>query len=254
MRNFALLFVVALGSTLPPAEGFATISIARHSSSASTIAVSSSTSTDQDATARIASATALLTQAAKTKAEDSDTVVEALLDLEKLTRQQVKKNPALADATLEALAGGDGGHSWRLIFTTGTINTQEKRGRVNYFPIKAVQSFDSSSDPWKIENGIYVGDFPLVKFQGDFDWTVQPSGVSKLTFDFTQVIFLGFLEVKLKRGEAASIGASTGLGSESNVNLEKQGKRAFFNWISADGNIATARGGGGGLALWKRMD
>jgi hypothetical protein len=38
------------------------------------------------------------------------------------------------------------------------------------------------------------------------------------------------------------------------VNLEKQGKRAFFNWITADDRIATARGGGGGLALWKRVD
>ena len=30
------------------------------------------------------------------------------------------------------------------------------------------------------------------------------------------------------------------------------GKKPFFNWISADSNIATARGGGGGLALWQR--
>jgi hypothetical protein len=31
------------------------------------------------------------------------------------------------------------------------------------------------------------------------------------------------------------------------------GRRAFFDWISADDAIATARGGGGGLALWKRV-
>ena len=30
------------------------------------------------------------------------------------------------------------------------------------------------------------------------------------------------------------------------------GKKPFFNWISADGLIATARGAGGGLALWQR--
>jgi hypothetical protein len=29
-------------------------------------------------------------------------------------------------------------------------------------------------------------------------------------------------------------------------------RQPFFNWISADERIATARGGGGGLALWKR--
>jgi hypothetical protein len=40
--------------------------------------------------------------------------VEALLDLERLTRQQVKENPQIAESTLEALAGNGGG-SWRLI-------------------------------------------------------------------------------------------------------------------------------------------
>jgi len=50
------------------------------------------------------------------------------------------------------------------------------------------------------------------------------------------------------------IGAGSGLGSESNVKNSQEGRKAFFNWISADDNIATARGGGGGLALWKRID
>ncbi len=53
---------------------------------------------------------------------------------------------------------------------------------------------------------------------------------------------------------AAKIGASTGLGSDSNVKNAQKDKKAFFNWISADKNIATARGGGGGLALWKRIE
>jgi hypothetical protein len=46
------------------------------------------------------------------------------------------------------------------------------------------------------------------------------------------------------------------LGSVSSSNNEKlaeSGRRAFFDWISADDEIATARGGGGGLALWKRV-
>ena len=30
------------------------------------------------------------------------------------------------------------------------------------------------------------------------------------------------------------------------------GKKAFFNWIFADEEVALARGGGGGLALWRR--
>ena len=53
---------------------------------------------------------------------------------------------------------------------------------------------------------------------------------------------------------AAEIGAATGLGSENNVKLAEQGKKPFFNWIDCDDVIATARGGGGGLALWTRTD
>jgi hypothetical protein len=28
--------------------------------------------------------------------------------------------------------------TWRLVFTTGTIDVQKKTGRVNYFPLKVV--------------------------------------------------------------------------------------------------------------------
>mmetsp|Transcript_51544 Transcript_51544/g.149824 ORF Transcript_51544/g.149824 Transcript_51544/m.149824 type:complete len:253 (-) Transcript_51544:264-1022(-) len=210
-------------------------------------------STTSTLDASINEAMSVLYRAAETKSEDSDTVVAALLDLEKLMRQKNKEDPAVADATLDALAGKGGG-SWRLVFTTGTIDTQKKAGRINYFPIKATQSFNKGEDPWLIENGIYIGDFPLIKFKGDFDWTMQKSGVTKLTFDFTAIKLLNTFDIALKAGEAASLGAKTGLGSEGNVELEKRGKRAFFNWISADDKIATARGGGGGLALWKRVD
>ncbi|KAL3909834.1 MAG: hypothetical protein SGPRY_009288, partial [Prymnesium sp.] len=54
--------------------------------------------------------------AARTKAEDSDAVVQALLALEKECRAAAKTDDgALSRATLAALNGG-----WRLVFTTGT--------------------------------------------------------------------------------------------------------------------------------------
>ena len=98
-----------------------------------------STTADEDVDASIQNAKEILYRAAETKAEDSDSVVGALLDLEKLMRQKNKGNEDGMDSTLEALSGNGGG-SWRLIFTTGTINTQERTGRINYFPIKATQS------------------------------------------------------------------------------------------------------------------
>lgn len=209
---------------------------------------------EEDIDSQIANAKSILYSAAETKAEDSDAVVGALLDLEKLMRKKNKEDDQQMEKTFEALSGNGGG-SWRLIFTTGTVNTQERTGRINYFPIKATQSFNSGEDPWFIENGLYAGDFPLVKFKGDFTWMAsQKAGATKVEFDFTSLTLFNFFDIKLKAGEAASLGAKSGLGSEGNVELEKKGKRAFFNWISADDKIATARGGGGGLALWKRVD
>ena len=53
------------------------------------------------------------------------------------------------------------------------------------------------------------------------------------------------LKFKLPKGGAAKIGSSTGLGSENNSKLVESNRSPFFNWISADQDIATARGGGG---------
>ena len=207
----------------------------------------------------------ILVRAAETKKEDPDVVVDALLLLEKLSRKANKADPSRSERTLTALAAssngsGGGGVSWRLIFTTGTVDTQRKLGgtKINYFPLKATQSFDNtnSQQPWVIQNGIYAGEnYALVNFQGDFDWTLsEKSGLTKVTFDFDRIqLFNGFFDIPLKNGQAASLGSKTGLGSDNNVKLNKKGKRPFFDWISADAQIATARGGGGGLALWKRI-
>jgi len=207
---------------------------------------SEKTKVSNDYDVPIADAISILNTAAKSKSEDPETVVTALEDLEKLMRQKCKAEPNAASEVLRDLDG-----SWRLVFTTGTKTTQDRiKKTVNYFPVKAVQSFDTSTDPYGIENGIYLGDFALVKFSGPFDFNLTKR---KLEFDFTKIALLGF-EITIKGEDAAKIGASTGLGSESNVANSEKGKRPFFNWISADETIATARGGGGGLALWKRIE
>jgi hypothetical protein len=194
---------------------------------------------------RIDSCNEILYRAAETKDEDPDKVFEALSDLEKLMRTKCKEEPETTQQVLDNLNG-----SWRLIFTTGTVNTQEKlKGRINYFPVKAVQSFDTSTNPFSISNGIYIGDFAVLKFFGSFDFNLKSR---KLEFDFDEIAILG-LKISLGKGQAAKIGASSGLGSESNVVNAERNRKAFFNWINADPAIATARGGGGGLALWKRV-
>ncbi len=77
-----------------------------------------------------------------------------------------------------------------------------------------------------------------------------------MEFEFDTIEVLGLLKIKLGRKDIAKIGGATKLGSGSSSNNEKlaeSGRRAFFDWISADDEIATARGGGGRLALWKRV-
>jgi hypothetical protein len=199
-----------------------------------------------DYQAKIDACNDVLKRAADTKQEDPDEVFEALSDLEKLMREKCKAEPKTAQQILDNLNG-----TWRLIFTTGTQETQKRRGgaRINYFPIKAEQSFSTETVPYKISNGISIGDFSLVKFFGDFEFNLKSR---KLEFDFDLIRVLIF-DIKLAKGQAAQLGSSSGLGSESNVENSKKGKKAFFNWISADDSIATARGGGGGLALWKRV-
>jgi PAP_fibrillin len=202
----------------------------------------STAATDYDE--KIADCKVILNKAADTKSEDPGQVVAALESLEKLMRLKVKTEGE--SASQQVLSNLDG--HWRLIFTTGTAKTQEKFGRkINYFPLKAVQSFDTQS--MTISNGIYAGDLSLIKFFGNFDFDLKKK---KLEFDFSLITLLGFLNIPLKQGEAAQLGAKSGLGSSSNVENAKRDKQAFFNWISADDTIATARGGGGGLALWQR--
>jgi len=185
----------------------------------------------------------ILLQASTRSYDDTNQIVKSLEDLEKLMRERNKLDDGLTSTqTLSNLNG-----TWRLIFTTGTVSTQKKIGKINYFPLKAEQSFNTTD--FTITNGIYLGDFAALKFFGSFEWKLKPR---KLEFDFDAIQVLG-LKIGLPSGKAADLGKATGLGSDNNAQLVKRGVKPFFNWISADENIATARGGGGGLALWRRV-
>lgn len=127
------------------------------------------------------------------------------------------------------------------------LRRKKKIGKkINYFPLRATQTFNTTS--MAITNGIYLGKFPLLQFYGDFDWLEDRR---RLEFDFDSIALAG-LKFDLPKNKDKELGAALGLGSSNNIDRGKQGKKAFFNWISADDKIATARGGGGGLALWRR--
>jgi hypothetical protein len=117
--------------------------------------------------AEVAPALDICRAAAKDKTEDPEAVCEALLQVEKQMRAAAKDdNGELSRATLAALDG-----AWRLVFTTGTVETQSKLGRkINYFPLRATQTFDTTAMPMAISNGIFLGDVALLKFFGTFEW------------------------------------------------------------------------------------
>jgi len=109
--------------------------------------------------ADISKADTILRRAAVNKSTSPDEVIEQLLTLEKLMRLKNKLDEgATSRDTIRNLSG-----AWRLVFTTGTIDTQKKIGKINYFPIKAIQTFNTATNPYSISNGIYVGAFPLLR-------------------------------------------------------------------------------------------
>jgi len=143
----------------------------------------------------LASAKSVLWRAAATKKEESDSVVAALLSLEQAARRRASEDPSSTEELTRRLDG-----SWRLCFTTGTIDQQKKSGRINYFPLKAIQSFDFEAGA--IENGIYVGDAAVLKFSGPFDFDLKSR---KLEFDFDTIRIFGF-PISLGNKGAAAFG------------------------------------------------
>ena len=116
--------------------------------------------------AEINAAKSILLKASRKEIEvsKSDEIVNNLVELEKLMRKQNKADEGrTAEITIDKLNG-----AWRLVFTTGTVETQKKVGRINYFPLKAVQCFDTTE--LKLTNGIYINDFAVLKFFGPFEF------------------------------------------------------------------------------------
>ena len=100
--------------------------------SSSTLLASTITTVSND----VQEAKQLLYRAAETKLENPDRVLDAMISLENNAKVQLKEDSAaLAKDIMDNISG-----DWRLIFTTGTKERQEKSGgRVNYFPLKAIQ-------------------------------------------------------------------------------------------------------------------
>ncbi|GMI12829.1 hypothetical protein TrRE_jg10609 [Triparma retinervis] len=174
----------------------------------------------------------LRSAASPSKKPDRTALFECLVRTEKsnLAISRSDLSETAASRLKKSLTG-----SWQLVYTTGTVDTQDVTGKKgNYFPIKAVQSFDCEAGV--IKNGIYIGAFCVLQFGGDFDIVDARKGAAcRVVFDFDRLLLLSLFDISI--------------GGERKEDKD----RPFFSWILCDDKIATARGKGGGLALWKRI-
>lgn len=170
---------------------------------------------------------------------DSAAVVEALLQAEKEVRH--RKN----SASFAQLIG-----TWQLCFITGTKKTRQKAGIVlgagKYIPkfIKITLTYFLSQEQGRVNNCVEVGGLT-------FSLTGPTKFLAKknlLVFDFTQMIVKLF-NFKIYQGYIRS-----GKLKEEKFEQEKISRQAFFAYFLIQDRLIAARGRGGGLALWTRID
>lgn len=172
------------------------------------------------------------TESQRSRRPSSSTVANALQQLEK----QQRRNKATTD--INELVG-----QWELVFTSKE-KTSNPLERPMYFPIRARQTFkltDSSEQVGTFNNGIFVAGSSL-RFQGPFRWV---SKANRLEFTFTSLT--------LRIGPLGPF-VFNDIDKKGNELGERTAKvLPFFTFFLARRGIATARGRGGGLALYKKV-
>ena len=165
-----------------------------------------------------------------------DFVFDSMTRLEKKSyRERWTQSKDTAEEMTRSLEG-----NWRPVFSSGTPITQARLGgrRLNYFPIKGVISLQP--DEGKIQNGLYVGDFYLIRLNGTCQYDAK---LRRFRFSFHHMSFLnGAFSVDLKEGQDTEFATMVGLG----------GKIGIWNILLADENMLMARGAGQAITLWKR--
>jgi len=175
------------------------------------------------------------------KKPNSELVYQALLNAEKNNHQQKNKyefNQLIGD--------------WRLIFITGTKDSQKKLGGLLgngfYLPpfIKIIISYsqenNDNNNQGKVDNKVEVG---LVKFNitGPVKYIAKKN---ILAFDFNHLI-MSILGVKTFQTDIRG-----GKKDESKFYEQSINSQAFFSYFLVTENFIAARGRGGGLALWRK--
>ncbi|WP_341736153.1 hypothetical protein [Microcoleus sp. CAWBG640] len=189
----------------------------------------------------------ILEQAAKSNSKPSSSaVVTALLAAEKNSK---KTKPRYS---FQQLIG-----NWQLCFITGTKKTRQKAGIVlgagKYIPqwiakiqiaysAAPVAEGEDNSEIGRVENSVKIGTMELT-LSGPTKFL--PNNI--LAFDFTRIM------VKLLGKTVYQGYIRGGEAREAEFLSLSVGKQAFFAYFLVEDGIITARGRGGGLALWGRV-
>ena len=185
------------------------------------------------------------------KGPASELIVETLLEAEK----SAKKNKQIY--SLKQLLG-----TWRLCFITGTKKARKRAGIMlgsglylpRWIPIhisyssELIPSEQDMSFPsftvGRIENYVQFGSLQLA-LTGPIKFS-QPKNI--LFFDFTHMT-LKLFGIQLYNGFIAN-----GEKREEQFHQESIRKQAFFSYFLIQDKIIAARGKGGGLAIWGKLE
>ncbi|MEB3226048.1 MAG: hypothetical protein VKJ86_09615 [Synechococcus sp.] len=176
-----------------------------------------------------------------------ESLIAQLLELEKLAKREKKVFP------LSALEG-----AWRLTFVTGTKKAQKQTGKAlgkgRYLPpwvtVAIAYTASESPDPttpWQrgtVRNAVQLGPLQL-SLSGPLKFQPQKR---LLAFDFTHLV-ARFGGVKLYDGKIRG-----GQDTDTQFYEKAIANQAFFSYFYVTDEVIAARGRGGGVALWVKVD
>lgn len=147
--------------------------------------------------------------------------------------------------------------TWRLTFVTGTTKTRQRAGRAigagRYLPglpkITLAYGAETNSEAQLSRSGRAVNTVAIGSLKLTVTGPIEAiTGKRILAFDFTRwSVAIGHWVVY--RGELGQ-----GAASEATFADRPLKQRPFFNYFWVSANAIAARGKGGGLAIWVRLD
>jgi hypothetical protein len=174
----------------------------------------------------------VLARIATTNRPASAEVIEALLSTEKA----LKKTPV--DIPLAAIEG-----TWRLRFASGAKKTRQglKLGKGYYWPswVYAAISFEATG---KIQNQLRLGGLEI-RFTGPCR-----------AHDKQNIVVFDFTELQVLMGEKVLYSRSINKYPVEEFGTRSIAKLPFFVFFLASTDAIAARGRGGGLAIWVKVD